>query len=197
MRGRAVEASDGPTQLNSVVRWPRPKPPNEPRRKPCDTTAGQPRLATANGRPRSTRGRRGDDAPRGRAASRSGQRNRRGSAPSRPTPGSDERGRAHGATTARWRTNVDGWHPAMWHTEMCRQPRCVRPTPRAATPEPCARTTDERRQRTKRQSAGPPSGGAALVARGLTIPSSAASEASPLQRVVRPIFAIPPTLRER
>ena len=29
---------------------------------------------------------------------------------------------------------------------------------------------------------------------GLTIPSSAASEASPLQRVVRPIFARPPTL---
>ena len=31
----------------------------------------------------------------------------------------------------------------------------------------------------------------------LTIPSSAASEASPLQRVVRPIFAILATLRER
>ena len=77
------------------------------------------------------------------------------------------------------------WAPCDGACWMGHQARCTRPDPHAATLRPSPGPTDERRQRTGRQSAGPPSGGAALVARGLTIPSSAASAASPLQRVVR------------
>ena len=128
--------------------------PSEPRRKPCNTTADQPRLATANGRPRSTSRRRVDDAPRGRGTKQ----------PSRKSVfAADTRQRREGGRTvlrprAGGRTMTIG--TARWRSEMRRQPRRIRPTRRAATPELRAETTDERRQRAGRQSAGPLSGGA-------------------------------------
>ena len=152
-----------------------------------DTTAGN-SVAPVHDRPK----RHVSDTPRRHAASRSGERYRRGSASS----SADTRHRREGRHTSRRRRGEEERQRATapWWTGMCHQAGRGDGPPRAATPERARKrqTNDDNEPVGSRRDIRAEA--QELVARCLTIPSSAASEASPLQRVVRPILARPPTL---